>query len=311
MLATHSGRLREARRNDVQEAEMISGALIADVLHLQEISERRDETVEQLRALRSTASKHASALADTIRREQEIDNVRLHPLLTSITAQVRADLRVLKLRDDSWDKVYDKKAKLDAIVGAVAAERDKGGAGAGSGGPADVASITAAIEEDAALLIQLSSAVRVLQSVSTTEHCRSDPAVQESLARAKDAVTSIALKRIALLERSLDVGKDAAAAKDDSSSAIAIETALIGVMAARAGNFVDVSVLESANPGGRPPRIILLEAQTYLQVSCVESSRFPPSSRGLFLGFGCKVRCGLFLRTYSPVCFPPAPPPPL
>ena len=126
MLATHSGRLREARRNDVQEADMISGALIADVLRLQETSERRDETIEQLTALRATASKHASALAATIRREQEIDNVRLHPLLESIKAKVRADLQALKSRDSSWDKVYDKKTELDAIVNAVAAARDKG-----------------------------------------------------------------------------------------------------------------------------------------------------------------------------------------
>lgn len=261
MLNTHSQRVLEARRNDIQEAEALRETLIDDVLHLQEMSEARAETRRKLTELRSSSVRHLMDLASTIRREHEIDNVRLQPLLESIKSGIRKDLNAVRALDAGWDKVYAKRAALESAVDALDAARSA--SGEDSPKASDVSGITAAIKEDSALLMQLSGGVRLLQSVTATGSFGDDPRVKETLARAKVAVESIAHKRIALLENALDVSQES----DDSNCAIAIETALIGVMAARAGSLVDVHNLKAADPAGRSPRIILKEARSYLQVS--------------------------------------------
>ena len=301
MLSTHSGRVREAKRNDVQEIEALREGLIDDVLRLQEMTERRAETIRQLEELRRSSTQHIIDMAGIMRREQEIDNVRMQPLLESVKSAIRVDLKAIKARDKGWDKVCAKRAALDSAVEALAAARFA----RGKDGPkvADVAGITAGIKEDAALLMQLSGAVRLLQSVTATETFSSDPDVKKSLARAKDAVESIAQKRIALLENALDMGQ---AAEEDSSSsaAIAIETALIGVMASRAGSFVDVDELKPATPSGRSPRIILKEARAYLRVSvqkaCPTFSRFP-----LTPAYPSSLVFSLSPQTYKHECLGP------
>lgn len=266
MLDTQSGRLREARRNDVQEAETIRQALIEDVLSLQEISERRNETLQKLKEHRQRTALNVAALAETIKRENEIDNVRLQPLLESIKSNLRSDLLLLSERGKVWENVYNRKKEVDLAISAVNDSLSKESRGDQANDCTDIDGMTAAIRQDAVLLIRLGGALQVLRTVSDAQACSSDPFVHRSIENANETIKSIALKRLGLLEKALDLASTSKA-KNASTISIIIETALDGVMAACSAISIQPSELGLASPDGRAARVLVMEASSFVKVS--------------------------------------------
>ena len=127
----------------------------------------------------------------------------------------------------------------------------------------DIRNITAAIKQDSIPLIRLSGALRTL--VSGPQVCNSDPYIQATVENGK-------LHQINCAEEATFAGKaletaSTAKAEDRSTFSIVIETALNGVVAACSAISVQPSELEQDSPDRRSPRIIVMEATSYIKVS--------------------------------------------
>ena len=213
---------KNVAKNDNDITDHLRNSILEDMLILKESDWRRGLRVQQLNRMRSEAHENKLQLAIDLKRETQIDNLRMQPIMEALRSGLKHDLRALKSKNSQWRRLYKSIDHFETLLD----------------------------RSDYITARQITDCQRhLVLVVSMLEGCR-DPRV--------DAVNKRANKKLQMIRKEAlvdltDILNEARAKEDDENEEDEarhhrlVEIALFNAMGAGAGASADVSTISDVS----------------------------------------------------------------
>ena len=107
---------KNVTKNDNDITDHLRNSILEDMLILKESDWRRGLRVQQLNRMRSEAHENKLQLAIDLKRETQIDNLRMQPIMESLRSGLKHDLRALKSKNSQWRRLYKSMDHFETLL---------------------------------------------------------------------------------------------------------------------------------------------------------------------------------------------------
>ena len=105
-----------SKKNDKEITNNLREQILEDMLTLHEKDWHRHQTVASLSDIRKRSFHNTKAKEKELRREKEIDAIRMQPYINTIQSGLRADMILLKNKNSQWNRLYESIQQLIATM---------------------------------------------------------------------------------------------------------------------------------------------------------------------------------------------------
>ena len=108
------------KKNDDNITNNLRELILEDMITLHRVDWRRTETIANLKDIAERSVENKKTKDEELKREKEIDAIRMQPFIQQIQSGMRADLQRLQRKEPQWKRLYTSIAQLQATCTAAA-----------------------------------------------------------------------------------------------------------------------------------------------------------------------------------------------
>ena len=105
-----------SQQNDADLTNNLRDQILQDMLKLHEVDWRRQQTISNLNEIRKRSLKNKKQKDQELKRENEINAIRMQPYIQKIQAGMKKDILLLREKEPQWKRLYTSVEQLKNTI---------------------------------------------------------------------------------------------------------------------------------------------------------------------------------------------------